>query len=337
MTTTTETYLSTQTSFINESTSSSSTRPTNNEDPSSALAANLTIDELVQSCCSEVLPSSSQLNSSSSASPTHLVRFVHAQSSLVSQIDEHQRPSEQVPPLHNNSSSASSSQETPVKQQPPLINVARLPSPSKPKTIIESTNSMQNTTNLSNITANSISVNNYNVNIHTTNVQQPQTTLLTDDLLAKKCPLDEKQTTEIVSQILKNIKEVDTSNEHPTSTTTTTTNYNIHIDSFNFSSSAEQQQSSVMKKSRVKKEAKALTRIIVKDEAVSPNFSRTKKTTKQISMNQITTSNHSHLLEFIAVPYGWQRRILAADLVVYLRWDIVLTLVGLAGHSVRSC
>lgn len=321
MTTTTETYLSTQTSFINESTSSSSTRTTNNEDPSSTLAANLTINELVHSCCSEVLPSSSQLNSSSSASPTHLVRFVHAQSSLVSQTDEHQRPSEQVPPLHSKSSSASSSQETPVKQpqQPPLINVTRLPSPFKPKTIIESTNSMQNTTNLSNITANSISVNNYNVNIHTTNVQQPQTTLLTDDLLAKKCPLDEKQTTEIVSQIIKNIKEVDTSNEHPTSTTTTTTNYNIHIDSFNFSSSTEQQQSNVIKKSRVKKEAKALTRIIVKDEAVSPNFSRTKKTTKHISMNQITAANHSHLLEFIAVPYGWQRRILAADVVVYLR------------------
>ena len=74
---------------------------------------------------------------------------------------------------------------------------------------------MQNTTNLTNITANNISVNNYNVNIHTTNVQQPtQTNILNNEHLTKKCStLDEKQTTEIVSQILKNIKEVDNNNE----------------------------------------------------------------------------------------------------------------------------
>jgi hypothetical protein len=246
------------------------------------------------------------LNSSSSASPTHLVRFVHSQSSLVSQIDEQQRPSEQ------GTTNSSSSHDTPVKQQPPLINVTRLPSPLKPKTIIESSNSMQNTTNLSNITANNISVNNYNVNIHTTNVQQQPTNLLNTELGTKKCPLDEKQTTEIVSQILKNIKEVD---EHQTSTTTTT-NYNIHIDSFNFSSTNDQQNSTIIKKSRVKKEAKALTRIIVKDESLSPNFSRTKKTTKN---TQLATANNSQSMEFIPVPYGWQRRILASDVVVYLR------------------
>jgi hypothetical protein len=304
MTTTTETYLSTQTSFTNET--NTTTTNTNNEDQSSTtLAANVTIDELVQSCCSEVLPSSSQLNSSSSASPTHLVRFVHSQSSLVSQIDEQQRPSEQ------GTTNSSSSHDTPIKQQPPLINVTRLPSPFKPKTIIESSNSMQNTTNLSNITANNISVNNYNVNIHTTNVQQQPTNLLNPELGTKKCPLDEKQTTEIVSQILKNIKEVD---EHQTSTTTTT-NYNIHIDSFNFSSTNDQQNSSIIKKSRVKKEAKALTRIIVKDESLSPNFSRTKKTTKN---SQLATANNSQTMEFIPVPYGWQRRILASDVVVYL-------------------
>lgn len=307
MTTTTETYLSTQTSFTNETNM-------NNEDQSSTLAANVTIDELVQSCCSEVLPSSSQLNSSSSASPTHLVRFVHSQSSLVSQIDEQQRPSEPGTTTTSSSSSSSSSHDTPVKQQPPLINVTRLPSPFKPKTIIESSNSMQNTTNLSNITANNISVNNYNVNIHTTNVQQQPTNILSADLGTKKCPLDEKQTTEIVSQILKNIKEVD---EHQTSsTTTTTTNYNIHIDSFNFSASNDQQNATIIKKSRVKKEAKALTRIIVKDDSLSPNFSRTKKSTRNTHSG---ASNHSQSMEFIPVPYGWQRRILASDVVVYLR------------------
>lgn len=304
MTTTTETYLSTQTSFTNETN-------TNNEDQSSTLTANVTIDELVHSRRSEVLPSSSQLNSSSSASPTHLVRFVHSQSSLVSQIDEQQRPSEQ------GTTTSSSSHDTSVKQQPPLINVTRLPSPFKPKTIIESSNSMQNTTNLSNITANNISVNNYNVNIHTTNVQQQPTNILNTDLGTKKCPLDEKQTTEIVSQILKNIKEVD---EHQTTssttTTTTTTNYNIHIDSFNFSASNDQQNATVIKKSRVKKEAKALTRIIVKDESLSPNFSRTKKTTKH---THSSGSNHSQTMEYISVPYGWQRRILASDIIVYLR------------------
>jgi hypothetical protein len=304
MTTTTETYLSTQTSFTNETN-------TNNEDQSSTIAANVTIDELVQSCCSEVLPSSSQLNSSSSASPTHLVRFVHSQSSLVSQIDEQQRPSEQ-----GTTNSSSSSHDTPVKQQPPLINITRLPSPFKPKTIIESTNSMQNTTNLSNITANNISVNNYNVNIHTTNVQQQQTNILSNEHVTKKCQLDEKQTTEIVSRILKNIKEVD---EHQANTSTTT-NYNIHIDSFNFSSTNEQQNSTIIKKSRVKKEAKALTRIIVKDDSsLSPNFSRTKKTTKNSSTTQLITSDNSQSMEFIPVPYGWQRRILAPDVVVYLR------------------
>jgi hypothetical protein len=304
MTTTTGTYLSTQTSYTNETNTTSSN--TNTEDQLSTIAANVTIDELVQSCCSEVLPSSSQLNSSSSASPTHLVRFVHSQSSLVSQIDEQQRPSEQ------GTTNSSSSHDTPVKQQPPLINVTRLPSPFKPKTIIESTNSMQNTTNLSNITANNISVNNYNVNIHTTNVQQQQANILNNELGTKKCQFDEKQTTEIVSQILKNIKEVD---EHQTNTTTTT-NYNIHIDSFNFSSTNDQQNSTIIKKSRVKKETKALTRIIVKDESLSPNFSRTKKPTKT---TQLTTSNNSQLMEFIPVPYGWQRRLLASDVVVYLR------------------
>jgi hypothetical protein len=328
MTARTETYLSTQTSFTNESTttttltSTTTSTHTSNDDPSATIAANMTIDELVQSCCNEVLPSTSQLNSSSSASPTHLVRFVHSQSSLISQIDEQQRPSEQV--LSNassSSSSSSSSQETSVKQPPPVINVTRLPSPFKPKTIIESTNSMQNTTNLSNITANNISVNNYNVNMHTTNVQQPPANILPDELLTKKCPLDERQTTEIVSQILKNIKEVDPNNEHATNPipTTTTTNYNIHIDSFNFSSSNEQQHSSLNKKSRIKKDSKALTRIMMKDESVSPNFSRSKKTTKNTAVTSLTTSNHTEPLEFIPVPYGWQRRILAFDLVVYIR------------------
>ncbi|CAF1577987.1 unnamed protein product [Rotaria sp. Silwood1] len=316
MTTTTETYLSTQTSFTNETNTTTTTTTTNNEDQSSTIAANVTIDELVQSCCSEVLPSSSQLNSSSSASPTHLVRFVHSQSSLVSQIDEQQRPSEQ-----GTINSSLSSHDTPIKQQqqqpPPLINVTHLPSPYKPKTIIESTNSMQNTTNLSNITANNISVNNYNVNIHTTNVQQQQTNILNNEHLTKKCQFDEKQTTEIVSQILKNIKEVD---EYQTNTAaaTTTTNYNIHIDSFNFSSTNDQQHSTIIKKSRIKKEAKALTRIIVKDEAISPNFSRNKKGTKNLSTTHLTTINNLQPMEYIPVPYGWQRRILAPDLVVYL-------------------
>ena len=89
------------------------------------IVANVTIDELVESCCNEVLPSSSsQLNSSSSASPTHLVRFVHSQSSLVSQIDENNVHLNNVLQIRH-----SSSHDTPVKQQPPLINVTRLPSP----------------------------------------------------------------------------------------------------------------------------------------------------------------------------------------------------------------
>jgi hypothetical protein len=291
MTTTTETYHSTYTNQLIDNTTSTTIK---DEDPS-LLVANITIDELVESCCNEVLPSSSssQLNSSSSVSPTHLVRFVHSQSSLVSQIDE-------------SINTTISSHDTPIKQQPPIINVTRLPSPFstiKPKTIIESNNSMHNTTNLTNITANNISVNNYNVNIHTTNVQQPTQTVLNNT--DKNCStLDEKQTTEIVTQILKNIKEVDNNNEQ-----TTTTNYNIHIDSFNFSSSNDQ-QSLMNKKSRIKKEAKALTRIIVKDES-NEAFLRTKKSTKNFYSQ---TS-----MEFIPVPYGWQRRILPTDLVVYLR------------------
>ena len=316
--TTTETYHSTYTNQLIDN----SNLTTKDEDPSS-IVANVTIDELVESCCNEVLPSSSssQLNSSSSVSPTHLVRFVHSQSSLVSQIDETNNNIQQSSP-----NSTISSHDTPIKQTP-LINVTRLPSPFstiKPKTIIESTNSMHNTTNLTNITANNISVNNYNVNIHTTNVQQPTQTILNNnnnnntnnDHNTKKCKsLDEKQTTEIVTQILKNIKEVDNNNEQQT----TTTNYNIHIDSFNFSSSNEQ-QTILNKKSRIKKEAKALTRIIVKDEPtqpVSPNFLRTKKSTKSSPNNQINNTDAS--IEFIPVPYGWQRRILAIDLVVYLR------------------
>jgi hypothetical protein len=310
--TTTESYHSTYTNQLIDN----SNLTTKDEDPSS-IVANVTIDELVESCCNEVIPSSSssQLNSSSSVSPTHLVRFVHSQSSLVSQIDESINNTIQQSPLNT----TLSSHDTPIKQTP-LINVTRLPSPFstlKPKTIIESTNSMHNTTNLTNITANNISVNNYNVNIHTTNVQQPtQTILNNNDHISKKCnSLDEKQTTEIVTQILKNMKEVDNNNEQQT----TTTNYNIHIDSFNFSSSNEQ-QTIINKKSRIKKEAKALTRIIVKDEPtqpVSPNFLRTKKSTKHSPNNQIDSIQAS--IEFIPVPYGWQRRILATDLVVYLR------------------
>jgi hypothetical protein len=290
MTTTTETYHSTYNNQLIDNTTSTTIK---DEDPS-LLVANITIDELVESCCNEVLPSSSssQLNTSSSVSPTHLVRFVHSQSSFVSQIDE-------------SINTTISSHDTPIKQ-PPLINVTRLPSPFstiKPKTIIESNNSMHNTTNLTNITANNISVNNYNVNIHTTNVQQPTQTVLNNT--DKNCStLDEKQTTEIVTQILKYIKEVDNNNEQ-----TTTTNYNIHIDSFNFSSSNDQ-QSMINKKSRIKKEAKALTRIIVKDES-NEAFLRTKKSSKNFYSQ---TS-----MEFIPVPYGWQRRILPTDLVVYLR------------------
>jgi hypothetical protein len=317
MTTTTESYHSTYTNQLIDNSNSTTIK---DEDPS-LIVANVTIDELVESCCNEVLPSSSsQLNSSSSVSPTHLVRFVHSQSSLVSQIDETINIQQSSP------NTTISSHDTPIKQ-PPLINVTRLPSPFstiKPKTIIESTNSMHNTTNLTNITANNISVNNYNVNIHTTNVQQPTQTILNnhnnDHLTKKGSPLDEKQTTEIVTQILKNIKEVDNNNDQQTNTTTT--NYNIHIDSFNFSSSNEQQQQSIInKKSRIKKEAKALTRIIIKDEstdAVSPNFLRTKKPiTKNSSTNQINNLQLS--MEFIPVPYGWQRRILPTDLVVYIR------------------
>lgn len=288
MTTTTETYHST---FTNQNTTSTTTTTIKDDDDPSLLVANVTIDELVESCCNEVLPSSSssQLNSSS-VSPTHLVRFVHSQSSLVSQIDE-------------SINTTISSHDTPIKQ-PPLINVTRIPSPFstiKPKTILESTHSMHNTTNLTNITANNISVNNYNVNIHTTNVQQPTTqTVLNNNDHSR---FDEKQTTEIVSQILKNIKEVDNNHEQ-----TTTTNYNIHIDSFNFSSSNDQ-QSMNQKKSRIRKEAKALTRIIVKDET-NDAFLRTKKFAKN--------SNSQTSLDFISVPYGWQRRILSSDLVVYV-------------------
>ncbi|UJR31513.1 hypothetical protein I4U23_019002 [Adineta vaga] len=310
MTTTTESYHTT----YNNSLIDNGNLTTKDEDPSS-IVANVTIDELVESCCNEVLPSSSssQLNSSS-VSPSHLVRFVHSQSSLVSQIDETINTTIQLSP----SNSILSSQDTPTKQQPPLINVTRLPSPFstiKPKTIIESTNSMHNTTNLTNITANNISVNNYNVNIHTTNVQQPTQTIInntSNDHLTKKCsPLDEKQTTEIVTQILKNIKEVD--NNSTDQQINTTTNYNIHIDSFNFSS-LNDQQTMMNKKARIKKEAKALTRIIVKDEPTrppSPNFLRNKKSTKSSPDSQTST-------EYIPVPYGWQRRILASDLVVYI-------------------
>ena len=321
-TSTTETYHhSTYTNeFVGDAHSTTTT--TKDTDPS-LLVANMTIDELVESCCNEVLPSSSSQLNSSSVSPSHLVRFVHSQSSLVSQIDE-------TNPLQQSPSNATpqSSHETPMKQTS-LINVTRLPSPFstlKSKTRVESTHSMQNTTNLTNITANNISVNNYNVNIHTTNVQPPPpaavvpVTPTTNDHLAKTCPLDQKQTTEIVSQILKNIKEVENTHEQPT---TTTTNYNIHIDSFNFSSSNEQASSLNKKPPRAKKEAKALTKIIVKDEPttqVSPNFSRTKKSTKHLSAHQSGAVNGTPAsTEFVPVPYGWQRRILSTDLVVYLR------------------
>jgi len=215
---------------------------------------NLSLDELVESCCNDILPpltsstSSSQLNSSS-VSPSQLVRFVHSQSSLVSQIDE-----------------SLSSQDLSNKSTPFTIR----------------THSMHNTTNLSNITANNISVNNYNVNIHTTNVQQP-----TQAIVQSNETFNEKQTTEIVTQILKNIKEVEPNTDQQSSITT---NYNIHIDSFNFSSTIDSE-----KKLRVKKEPKALTKIIVKDE------------------------NNSNNDEFISVPYGWQRKILDNDFVVYLR------------------
>ncbi|CAF3229583.1 unnamed protein product [Rotaria sp. Silwood2] len=336
MTTTTESYHTTFTNSLIDNSNSA----IKDDDPS-LIVANVTIDELVESCCNEVLPSSSsssQLNSSSSVSPTHLVRFVHSQSSLVSQIDETNNNNIQ----QNPSNLIISSHDISSIKQPPFINVVkRLPSPYstiKPKTIIESTNSMYNTTNLSNITANNISVNNYNVNIHTTNVQQQQqqqqqqSTLNNNDHLIKKCnSFDEKQTTEIVTQILKNIKEVD---EQPT-----TTNYNIHIDSFNFSSSINEQQSFINKKSRIKKEAKALTRIIVKDELtqqpMSPNFLRTKKSTKNLSNHQI--DNAQTLIESIPVPYGWQRRILATDIVVYLSpTNTILDSLDSVRHYIES-
>ena len=315
MTTTTETYHSNYTKELIEQTISAN----NDEDPS-VIVANVTIDELVESCCNEVLSSSSQMNSSS-VSPTHLVRFVHSQASLVSQIDE-TNPIQQSP-----SNSSHSSHETPIKQ-PPLINVTRLPSPFstlKPKSRIETNNSMHNTTNLTNITANNISVNNYNVNIHTTHVQPPTPTPLnTNDHSKKNCPLDEKQTTEIVSQILKNIKEVE--NNHEQQPTATTTNYNIHIDSFNFSSSTDQNANS-QKKTRVKKEAKALARIIVKDESTiagqtTSNLISNSSSNKTLTMIPVSTmaTTQQTSLDFIAVPYGWQRRILASDLVVYLRY-----------------
>ena len=289
-------------------------------DPS-LIVANVTTDELVESCCNEVLPSSSssQLNSSSSISPAHLVQFVHSQSSLVSQIDEtnnsnNNNNNNNIQPI-SSSNSIISSHDMPSTKQAPLINSTRLSSPFssiKPKTIIESTNSMRNTTNLTNITANNISVNNYNFNIHTTNVQKPKQTITNnaDHIQKTSNHLDEKQTTEIVTQILKNMKEADNYNEE------TTTNYNIHIDSFSFSSSNEQ-QSATNKKSKLKKEAKALTRIIVKDEstqALSPNFSRAKKSIKNNRQDNTSIST-----KFIHVPYGWQRTILAEDLVVYLR------------------
>ena len=308
MTTTAETYHSTYTKELIDH----SIAPTTKDDDPSLLVANVTIDELVESCCNEVLSSSSQLNTSSSVSPTHLVRFVHSQASLVSQIDE-------TNPLHQSPSNPIlSSHDTPIKQTP-LINVTRLPSPFatlKPKTRVESNHSMHNTTNLTNITANNISVNNYNVNIHTTNVQPPAPTQPNSaEHSSKPCSLDEKQTTEIVSQILKNIKEVE-SNHEQQPTATTTTNYNIHIDSFNFSSSTDQ-TSGNQKKVRVKKEAKALTRIIVKDES-SGQVSPTKKNVPMLSL--ATTNGASSAMESIPVPYGWQRRILASDLVVYLRY-----------------
>ncbi|CAF1336847.1 unnamed protein product [Rotaria sp. Silwood1] len=317
MTTTTETY---HTTFTNSTIN-------NNDDPS-LIVANVTIDELVESCCNEVLPSSSsQLNSSSnSVSPTHLVRFVHSQSSLVSQIDETNNIQQ------NPSNIIISSHDIPSIKQTPYINVIkRLPSTIKPKTIIESTNSMYNTTNLTNITANNISVNNYNVNIHTTNVPQQQQSIINNEHLIKKSnSYDEKQTTEIVTQILKNIKEVDEQ-------TTTTTNYNIHIDSFNFSSSInEQQQSIINKKSRIKKEAKALTKIIVKDDLIqspiSPNFLRTKKTIKHHQYD-----NTNILIESIPVPYGWQRRILSTDIVVYLSpTNTILDSLDAVRHYIES-
>ena len=316
---TTETYH--HSTYTNEFVGDAHSSTTKDTD-ASLLVANMTIDELVESCCNEVLPSSSSQLNSSSVSPSHLVRFVHSQSSLVSQIDE-TNPLQQSP-----SNATQSSHETPMKQTP-LINVTRLPSPFstlKSKTRMESTHSMQNTTNLTNITANNISVNNYNVNIHTTNVQPPTPVPVTpvmptaNEHPTKTCPLDEKQTTEIVSQILKNIKEVENTHEQPT---TTTTNYNIHIDSFNFSSSNEQASNTSKKTPRAKKEPKALTKIIVKDEPttqVSPNFSRTKKSTKHLSVHQSGAVNGTAASsEFIPVPYGWQRRILSTDLVVYLR------------------
>ncbi|CAF0775386.1 unnamed protein product [Didymodactylos carnosus] len=96
-------------------------------------------------------------------------------------------------------------------------------------TLIESSSTIQNTTNLSNITANNINVNNINVNIHTTSLQpaplynQNQNNNLNMSNTNGRCntnmsrkqrqqhtqisQLDEKQTTEIVSQLLKNIKE----------------------------------------------------------------------------------------------------------------------------------
>ncbi|CAF0961368.1 unnamed protein product [Rotaria sordida] len=348
MTTTTESYHTTYTNSLIDNSNST----IKDEDPS-LIVANVTIDELVESCCNEVvLPSSSssQLNSSSSVSPTHLVRFVHSQSSLVSQIDETNNNNIQ----QNPSNIIISSHDIPSIKQTPFINVVtRLPSPFstiKPKTIIESTNSMYNTTNLTNITANNISVNNYNVNIHTTNVQQQQQqqTILNNnnnnnnnDHKIKKCnSLDEKQTTEIVTQILKNIKEVDNNNEQ-------TTNYNIHIDSFNFSSTNEQQQqqqqqSIINKKSRIKKEAKALTRIIVKDDTtqqqqqpMSPNFLRNKKSLKNSSNHQF--DNTQTLFDSIPVPYGWQRRILATDIVVYLSpTNIILDSLDAVRHYIES-
>ncbi|CAF0814152.1 unnamed protein product [Didymodactylos carnosus] len=141
-------------------------------------------------------------------------------------------------------------------------------------TLIESSSTIQNTTNLSNITANNINVNNINVNIHTTNLQpvpsynQNQNNNSNINNTNTRCntnmnrkqryqhaqisQFDEKQTTEIVSQLLKNIKEetkrreesrsqqhqlesgVGGTTQHQSinltdSSSLTTTNYNINI------------------------------------------------------------------------------------------------------------
>ncbi|CAF2803909.1 unnamed protein product [Rotaria sp. Silwood2] len=135
-----------------------------------------------------------------------------------------------------------------------------------------------------------------------------------DSIRIYSCGVDTRIFKEHNFVLFTNIKEVD---EHQTNISTTT-NYNIHIDSFNFSSTNDQQHSTIIKKSRIKKESKALTRIIVKDETLSPNFTRHKKGTKNLSNTQLTTTNNLQPMEYISVPYAWQIRILAPDLVVYL-------------------